>query len=92
MSENYTRNHIIAHLHEELGFSKREAKDLLELFLETLSEALEQGHPVTLQRFGRFKILDKKERPGRNPATGEKVMVSARRVVVFSPSKKWRNH
>jgi integration host factor subunit alpha len=92
MQKNLTRNDIIARMNEELGFSKREAKDLLELLLETMSEAIEEGNPLTLQRFGRFKLLDKKARPGRNPATGQKVIVSARRVVVFVSSKIWRSN
>lgn len=91
MSETLTKHKIVAHLHNELGFSKREARNLLDLLLETLSDTLEQGEAVTLTKFGHFKVLNKQERPGRNPATGDEVTISARKVVVFYASKTWRH-
>ena len=68
-------------IYNELGINRREAKELIELFFETLSEQLEKGQEVKLSGFGNFCLRDKTARPGRNPKTGEEVMVSARRVV-----------
>lgn len=77
-------------IYNELGINRREAKELIELFFETLSEQLEKGQEVKLSGFGNFCLRDKTARPGRNPKTGEEVMVSARRVVTFKPSQKLR--
>ena len=77
-------------IYKELGINRREAKELIELFFETLSEQLEKGQEVKLSGFGNFCLRDKTARPGRNPKTGEEVMVSARRVVTFKPSQKLR--
>ena len=63
---------------------------LIELFFETVSTQLEKGQEVKLSGFGNFCLRDKTARPGRNPKTGEEVMVSARRVVTFKPSQKLR--
>ena len=75
-------------LYDELGFNKREAKELVEMFFEEIRIALENGEPVKLSGFGNFELRDKKERPGRNPRTGEDVAISARRVVTFRPGQK----
>lgn len=91
MNDKLTRAKIIQDMYNDLGFSKRESKYVLDLFLETLSDVLAKGDSVVLQRFGQFRILDKKARPGRNLATGEPVTISARKVVVFRSSKTWRN-
>lgn len=75
-------------LFEELGLNKREAKEFVELFFEKIREALEEGRSVKLSGFGGFSVRDKRQRPGRNPKTGEEVPVSARRVVTFKASQK----
>ncbi|PID59897.1 MAG: integration host factor subunit alpha [Gammaproteobacteria bacterium] len=75
-------------LFEELGLNKREAKEFVEQFFEQLKEALESGHDVKLSGFGNFTLRDKKQRPGRNPKTGEEIPISARRVVTFRPGQK----
>lgn len=75
-------------LFEELGLNKREAKEFVELFFENIREALEEGRSVKLSGFGGFSVRDKRQRPGRNPKTGEEVPVSARRVVTFKASQK----
>ena len=71
----------------DLGLNKREAKDLVDLFFETIRQALEQ---VKLSGFGNFELRDKGERPGRNPKTGEEIPISARRVVTFRPGQNLR--
>ncbi len=75
-------------LFNELGLSKAEARELVDLFFEELGASLAIGEQVKLSGFGNFGLRDKKERPGRNPKTGDKVMISARRVVVFKPGQK----
>ena len=75
-------------LHDELGFNKREAKELVEMFFEEVRAALESGENVKLSGFGNFELRDKSERPGRNPKTGEEIPITARRVVTFRPGQK----
>ena len=83
-----TKAEMAEHLHEELGFNKREAKDLVELFFEEIRNALENNEQVKLSGFGNFDLRDKSERPGRNPKTGEEIPITARRVVTFRPGQK----
>ena len=75
-------------LFNELGLNKREARELVDLYFEELRASLAVGEQVRLSGFGNFDLRDKKERPGRNPRTGEKVLITARRVVTFSPGNK----
>ncbi len=77
-------------LYEELGLNKREAKELVEMFFGEISERLVNNEQVKLSGFGNFDLRDKKERPGRNPKTGEDIPISARRVVTFRPGLKLR--
>jgi len=67
---------------------RNEAILLVEQFFEEIRLALENGEDVKLAGFGNFELRDKKQRPGRNPRTGEIIPVSARRVVTFHPSQK----
>jgi integration host factor subunit alpha len=83
-----TKADMAERLFEEMGLNKREAKDFVELFFNTLGEALERGEEVKLSGFGNFTLRDKKERPGRNPKTGEEIPITARRVVTFRPGQK----
>lgn len=78
------------HLFEDLGLNKREAKEIVETFFEVVAATLEANEPVKLSGFGNFNLRDKRERPGRNPKTGEEIPVSARRVVIFHPGQKLR--
>ncbi len=75
-------------LFNELGLNKNEARELVELFFEELVASLAVGKQVKLPGFGNFDLRDKKERPGRNPKTGEEIPISARRVVTFRPGEK----
>ncbi len=68
-------------LYEKVGFNKREAKDMVESFFEEVRLALENGEGVKLAGFGNFELRDKRQRPGRNPKTGEEVPITARRVI-----------
>jgi len=83
-----TKADLVEHLHETMGLNKREAKDIVESFFDEIGQALNKGQSVKISGFGNFDLRDKKERPGRNPKTGEVVPVSARRVVTFHASHK----
>lgn len=83
-----TKAEIAERLHEELGLNKREAKELVELFFEEIRQALEHNEQVKLSGFGNFDLRDKRQRPGRNPKTGEEIPITARRVVTFRPGQK----
>lgn len=83
-----TKAELAERLFEELGLNKREAKELVEMFFEEIRGALEQGEQVKLSGFGNFDLREKKQRPGRNPKTGEEIPISPRRVVTFRPGQK----
>ena len=83
-----TKADMAESLFNELGLNKNEARELVELFFEELAAPLAVGEQVKLSGFGNFDLRDKKERPGRNPKTGEKIPISARRVVTFRPGDK----
>ena len=78
-------------LSENIGLSKREAKELVEAFFDEVSNALIEGRDVRLSGFGNFTTRDKPARPGRNPKTGEDIPISARRVVTFKAGQKLRS-
>ena len=86
-----TKARMAVMLSDELGLSRSEAKDIIESFFEQLSETLIAGEAVRLSGFGKFALRDKRQRPGRNPRTGEPVPVAARRVVTFRASQKLRD-
>ncbi|BFM06802.1 integration host factor subunit alpha [Halioxenophilus aromaticivorans] len=88
MTGALTKADLAELLYEELGFNKREAKDLVEVFFEEIRTALECNEQVKLSGFGNFDLRDKSQRPGRNPKTGEEIPISARRVVTFKPGQK----
>ena len=75
-------------LHKDLGLNKREAKEIVELFFDTIGEELATGENVKLSGFGNFTLRDKAPRPGRNPRTGEEIPIKARRVVTFRAGQK----
>ncbi|GAB2711299.1 integration host factor subunit alpha [Halomonas garicola] len=83
-----TKAALAEHLHTELALSKREAKAVVETFFEEIRSCLRENEQVKLSGFGNFELRDKRERPGRNPKTGEEIPISARRVVTFRPGQK----
>ena len=86
-----TKAEIAETLYEELGLNKREAKEFVEIFFNEISETLISGLDVKISGFGNFILRDKKERPGRNPKTGEDVKISPRRVVTFRAGQKLKS-
>ena len=83
-----TKADMAESLFNKLGLNKREALELVDLCFQELAACLVLGEQVKLSGFGNFDLRDKKERPGRNPKTGEKIPVSARRVVTFRAGQK----
>jgi len=86
-----TKAEVAEHLFEKVGLSKRDAKDMVEVFFEEIRETLESGEEVKLSGFGNFDLRVKSERPGRNPKTGEDIPISARKVVTFRPGQKLKS-
>ena len=86
-----TKAEMAEWLFQELGLNKREAKEFVDAFFESIRSALEEGEQVKLSGFGNFDLRDKNERPGRNPKTGEEIPISARRVVTFRPGQKLKS-
>ena len=86
-----TKAEMSEYLFDKLGLSKRDAKELVELFFEEIRRALENGEQVKLSGFGNFDLRDKNQRPGRNPKTGEDIPITARRVVTFRPGHKLKS-
>jgi len=82
-----TKGEIIERIHEKVGFSKKEANDLVESIFEILKNCLEQGEKVKISGFGNFVIHTKRPRKGRNPQTGEEMTISGRRVLTFKASQ-----
>lgn len=83
-----TRAEIADRLQRRRGYDPFTAKDFTDAFFELIAEALGRGDHVKFFGFGNFELRNKNPRPGRNPKTGEEVIVSARRVVTFKTSPK----
>ena len=90
MSQPLTKAVIVESTHNRLGIPKKECTEIIETLLEIIKSTLESNEDVMISGFGKFNVKDKKERRGRNPATGDDAMVSARKVVTFKGSGKLR--
>ena len=86
-----TKNTLVEMLHNEVGLNKREAKEFIEIFFESLKKNLENGNDIKISGFGNFTLREKNARPGRNPKTGEEVLIKERRVVTFKSGLKLKN-
>ena len=85
-----TKADIIEAIAEQDGFTLKKSKDTVETLLEIIKRTLESGEDVLLSGFGKFCVSEKNARRGRNPATGEAMMLPARRVITFKCSGKLR--
>jgi integration host factor subunit alpha len=81
-----TKADLVDMLHNKTGITKDEASACLETVLETIKKTLEDCETVKIAGFGIFSVRKKKSRNGRNPRTGEALMISARKVMTFKPS------
>lgn len=82
-----TKADIVEKVYQKIGFSKKEASELVELVFSSLKDVLTRGDKVKISGFGNFVVREKNERVGRNPQTGEQIKISARRVLTFRPSQ-----
>ena len=85
-----TKADIVKDIQSETGFTKSQSIDFVETLLDLIKNTLESGEDVMISGFGKFCVNSKKERRGRNPATGSDMMLAARRVVTFKCSDKLR--
>jgi integration host factor subunit alpha len=85
-----TKAQIVGSVQEQFGFSKKMAVETVETLLEIMKKTLESGDDVLISGFGKFCVKDKKTRRGRNPATGDDLILEPRRVVTFKCSGKLR--
>jgi len=81
-----TRGDLCEAVYQQVGLSRTESADLVEMVLDTICDRIVGGESVKLSSFGSFLVRDKKERIGRNPKTGEEVPITPRRVMVFKAS------
>jgi integration host factor subunit alpha len=86
-----TQSDIIKQISHRLDFSKSEAKNSIESLLEAMRSTLASGEHIIISGFGRFQVNDKAPRKGRNPATGEDMILDKRRTVTFKCSHMLRD-
>jgi integration host factor subunit alpha len=90
MRINLTKKDLVNLVYMQLGFSKQISENLIEDFLLTIVSNIKQEKKLKLSKFGTFSIREKKSRIGRNPKTKEAKMISSRDVVLFKPSKRFK--
>jgi len=83
-----TKKEIIDVIRDQLDMTRKAAEGVLESALEIIKEELEQGREVMISGFGKWSVLKKKARRGRNPKTGEVLMIRGRKVITFKVSSK----
>ncbi len=81
-----TKEDITNEIRRKIGFGRKKSRELVDSVLACLTDTLVKGEDVKIKGFGKFKVRSKKQRPGRNPNTGEKLIISKRRVVTFKAS------
>ena len=91
MRINLTKKDLVNLVYMQLGFSKQISENLIEDFLSTIASNIKQEKKLKLSKFGNFSIRQKKSRIGRNPKTKETKMISSRDVVLFKPSKEFKD-
>jgi integration host factor subunit alpha len=86
-----TKARIVESIHNQIGFTRNRSSEIAEILLEIIKSTLASGDDVLISGFGKFCVKQKKERRGRNPATGEDLKLAPRKVVTFHCSGKLRN-
>jgi len=86
-----TKTQIVESIHNETGLPKNKSTEILETFVEIMKKTLASGEDVMISNFGKFCVKEKAERKGRNPATGDDLMLDPRKVVTFTCSGKLRD-
>ena len=91
VKKNFTRNELSEKIYQNLGFSKNFSSIIIDDFFETITSELVKKNKIKISSFGTLKILNKRERRGRNPKTKDDAIISARKVVNFKPSMIFKN-
>ncbi|MGA7145955.1 MAG: integration host factor subunit alpha [Desulfobacterales bacterium] len=86
-----TKAQVVESVQNQTGFPKNESSEIVETLLEIIKNTLTSGEDVLVSGFGKFCVNEKKERKGRNPSTGEDMMLAPRKVVTFKCSGNLRN-
>ena len=86
-----TKDDIVKSINKENGFQKKRYIEVIEILLELIKSRLASSDDVLISGFGKFCVNEKRQRRGRNPATGEDIMLEARRVVTFRCSRQLRD-
>ena len=91
MRKNFTRNKLAERINVRLGYSKEEAKEFIEIFLNYIKVNMNSKENIKISKLASFKVISKKERIGRNPKTGQDAIISERKVVSCKFSKNLKN-
>jgi integration host factor subunit alpha len=91
MRINLTKKDLINSVYMQIGFSKNVSENLIDDFLSMIVENLKSEKKLKISKFGTFSIRSKKSRIGRNPLTKENKVISDRNVVLFKPSKEFKD-
>ena len=86
----FTKAEIIKSIQDQTDFTQKQSADIFESLLDIVKQSLEKGENVMVCGFGKFSVNKKNARRGRNPQTGESIMLEPRRVVTFQSSRKLR--
>ncbi|MGD2149872.1 MAG: integration host factor subunit alpha [Desulfobacterales bacterium] len=86
-----TKAQLVESIHNKIGLTKNKSSEIVETCLEIIKSELESGKDVLISGFGKFCVKEKRERKGRNPATGDAMMLAPRRVVTFKCSGKLKD-
>ena len=86
-----TRSDVVDAIYSEIGLSRKDSNDILDMVVNEIVKELSDGNEVKLSRFGTFSLRDKNARVGRNPKTGVSATISPRRVISFKASQTLRN-
>ena len=92
MRVNLTKKEIVNSLYMQIGFTKKISEELLGDILEIIVDNLKKHKKIKISNFGTFSLRSKKSRLGRNPKTKENKLISERKVVLFKPSKDFKNY
>ena len=91
MRINLTKKDLVNLVYMQIGFSKKISESLIEEIFSLIIDSLIQENKIKLSKFGTFSLRSKKSRMGRNPKTKEEKMISERNVVLFKPSKEFKD-
>ena len=86
-----TKANIVEEVAKQNGYPKNQSFEMIEILLKIMKRTLESGEDVLVSRFGKFCVKTKHERRGRNPSTGEDMMLEPRRIVTFRSSRQLRD-